>query len=89
MTQQQYADDLVTESCKVVSLNDDVALNNFVIERDDASIRDSLWHYWAQPFQTDLGDILLHNKSLFSFKEVSVSQQNRTEPLINREETLT
>lgn len=64
MTSQQHAHDLVAKSYKVADVHDEETPNEVFIKRVDASIGNSLRHYWAQNPQADLTDIMFQSKSL-------------------------
>lgn len=58
LTTQQYTDDTIAKSCKVVDVYDESTLNDVILKGIDPSIRHSLRNYWATNPQVDLTDML-------------------------------
>lgn len=82
MTLQQFAENLIADSCKVTYLYDKNTLNNVYIEGFDASTRHS-WHkYWLTNPQLDIFNILFQAESLLSTQKV-VWERHSNQLLIN------
>lgn len=69
VTPQQYADDLVASSCKVVDVHDEWSGYDLFIEGVDQSICNTLSQYWAQNLQVDLADIVFKAELLRSIQK--------------------
>lgn len=65
---QQYADNLITKSCKVADFHEEVTLNDIFIKVDDSSIWNSLRNYFVTNPQAHLTDIAFQAKSLMSIQ---------------------
>lgn len=57
--QQQFADDLSAESCKVADVFDERTLKDVYIKGVESSIRNGLRHYRTQNHKANLEDIAL------------------------------
>lgn len=66
ITSQQFADNLVTNTCQVADVYIERTLYAVFIESVDASVCYTLLHYWKQKPQEELTDIAFHAESFLS-----------------------
>lgn len=79
MTFQQYGDDLITESGKVIAVYVEVTLSDGFIERDDQSIRYRLQNYWASNPQAESTNSVLKARLL-----LAIPKRSGHYPIVNK-----
>lgn len=66
MTSQQFAEDLIANSCKIATVYDKSTLNDVFVDGVNAFVHHSLRDYWALHPHPDLTNIALHADSFLA-----------------------